>query len=77
MLKTLTQAETMAKSYVCISNSLPESAVGSLCQVPHPVLGEVDVQAIEESSQKTSHRTHGHKDDQVVDIPQLLFILSR
>jgi hypothetical protein len=43
----------------------------------HPVLGEVDVQAIEKSSQQSTPRTHQHEDDQVIGIPQLILILLK
>ena len=43
----------------------------------HPVLGEVDVQAVEESSQQPTQRTHQHEDDQVIGIPQLILILHK
>ena len=46
--------------------------VFSLPEVFHAVLGEVDVEAVEESSQKASYSPHHNEDDQVVSIPQVI-----
>ena len=43
----------------------------------HPVLGKVDVEAVEESSQQPSYSTHQHEDNQVVGIPQCAFLLHK
>ena len=38
-------------------------------EVLHPILGEVDIQVVEESPKQSSHCTHQHEDDQVIGIP--------
>ena len=49
----------------------------SSVQILHPVLGEVDVEAVEQSSQQSPDCSHDHKDDQVIGIPQFILILCK
>ena len=44
-------------------------------EIFHPVLGEVDVQTVEESSKTASNATHHYENDEVIGIPQLILIL--
>jgi len=55
----------------------PAIAVGAFEEVLHAVLGERDVEAVEDGSQQTSHCPHEDEDEQVVDIPQLVFVLLK
>ena len=46
-----------------------EATTRSLMEVLHPILCEVDIQAVEESPKQSTHSTHQHEDDQVIGIP--------
>ena len=57
-------------------NSLPACLVLSVANVFHAILGEADVETVEESTKKTPHCPHQHKDHQVVHIPQSTLVLQ-
>ena len=60
--------------YTC--TYVPEKATAwSSMEIFHPVLGEVDIQTVEESSKTTSNATHHYENDEVIGIPQLTLIL--
>ena len=49
--------------------------MGTSEEMLHAVFGEGDVQTVEDGSKQTTHCPHENEDEQVVDIPQLVFVL--